>query len=99
MTGSWSYLLNYPSWVIYDQYNYLYIVDAGNTRVQRWVPGASYGTTVAAASSMVNPRGLSFDPFGGIVVADYDVQRVISFSMSCCKFYLLLFFFKYFYLK
>ncbi|CAF4113824.1 unnamed protein product, partial [Rotaria magnacalcarata] len=82
VAGSWSYLLYYPTAVIYDQYNYLYIVDSSNNRVQRWVPGASYGITVAS-STMSNPRGLSLDSSGNIIVADMSLHRIISFAVSC----------------
>ena len=81
--GSWSYQLNYPTYVLYDQYGYLYILDATNTRIQRWIPGATYGTTVVAANTMSNPRGMRFDPFGNLVVADFSQHRVLSFGMSC----------------
>ncbi|CAF4520227.1 unnamed protein product, partial [Rotaria sp. Silwood2] len=84
VSGSASYLLNYPSSVIYDQYNYLYILDDGNDRIQRWVPGATYGITVAA-TTMSSSRGLTFDPYGNIVVADSGYHRIISFAMSCAQ--------------
>ncbi|CAF1562543.1 unnamed protein product, partial [Rotaria magnacalcarata] len=83
VSGSWSYLLYYPTTVIYDQHNYLYILDSGNNRIQRWVPGASYGITVVASSSMSNPRGLNFDSSGNMIVADMSSQRIISFAISC----------------
>ncbi|CAF5163961.1 unnamed protein product, partial [Rotaria sp. Silwood1] len=38
----------------------MYVVDAGNNRVQRWWPGASYGKTVISVS-MSNPYGIQFD--------------------------------------
>ncbi|CAF1614150.1 unnamed protein product [Rotaria magnacalcarata] len=85
VSGSWSYLLYYPTTVIYDQHNYLYILDSGNNRIQRWVPGASYGITVVASSSMSNPRGLNFDSSGNMIVADMSSQRIISFAISCQK--------------
>ncbi|CAF1082804.1 unnamed protein product [Rotaria sordida] len=82
VSGSWSYQLSYPTSVIYDQYNYLYILDGNNDRVQRWVLGATYGITVAA-TSMSSPRGLTFDSFGNIVIADSDYHRIISYAMYC----------------
>ncbi|CAM4911172.1 unnamed protein product [Rotaria socialis] len=82
VAGSWSYLLNYPTAVIYDQYNYLYILDSSNDRIQRWVPRASYGITVVA-SSMSNPRGLNFDSSGNMIVADMSLHMIISFGISC----------------
>ena len=85
VAGQWAYLLNTPTYVLYDQYGYIYIMDTGNTRIQRWIPGATYGTTVVASSTMINPRGMRFDPFGNLVVADFSQHRIISFRMLCRK--------------
>lgn len=71
-------------YVLYDQYGYLYIMDSGNNRIQRWIPGATYGITVVAAT-MSNPRGMRFDAVGSLVVADCSQHRVISFGMQCRK--------------
>lgn len=85
VSGSWSYLLTYPTGVLYDQNNYLYIMDSSNSRIQKWIPGASFGITVAA-TPMSSPRGLSFDLLGNIAVADMSNHRIISFAMSCRKY-------------
>ena len=82
--GSWSYLLNYPTAVTMDQYSNLYIMDAGNNRVQRWSPGATYGITIISAS-LYNPKGLAIDPQGNIAVADQYYHRISRFTVSCCK--------------
>ncbi|CAF0947181.1 unnamed protein product [Rotaria sordida] len=82
VSGPWSYQLSYPSSVIYDQYNYLYILDGNNQRIQRWVPGADYGITVVA-TTMSTPRGLTFDSSGNMIVADSGSHKIISFAMSC----------------
>lgn len=84
VAGSWSYLLNNPAWVVYDQqYNYLYIMDSANDRIQRWVPGAQFGTTMVSSSTMVNPFGLTITSTGDFLVADFNQYRVLQFSMSC----------------
>ncbi|CAF4815581.1 unnamed protein product, partial [Rotaria sp. Silwood1] len=82
VSGPWPYQLSNPSSVIYDQHNYLYILDAGNSRITRWVPGAEYGITVVAAP-MSSPRGLTFDGNGNMIVADNSNHRIISFAMYC----------------
>ncbi len=86
VAGSWSYQLNTPSSVIYDQYGYLYIMDAGNDRIQRWIPGGNYGITIASTSTMNTPRGMHFDSYGDLVVTDEYMHRVISFNILCRKY-------------
>ena len=83
VAGSWAYQLYYPTYVIMDQFGFIYIMDSSNLRVQKWWPGANYGTTVVAASSMSGPRGLRFDPFGNMVIADVGMSRVLSFAVVC----------------
>ena len=82
--GSWSYLLNYPTAVTMDQYSNLYVMDAGNNRVQRWSPGATYGVTVISAT-FSNPKGLAIDPSGNIGIADQYYHRILLFSINCRK--------------
>ena len=65
-------------------------MDAGNNRIQRWVPGATYGITVVASGTMSNPRGLRFDTLGNLVVADFSQHRVLSFGMLCRMYRILL---------
>jgi len=86
VAGSWSYQLNSPSTVIYDQYGYLYIMDAGNDRIQRWILGGNYGITIASTSTMNIPRGMHFDSYGNLAVTDQYMHRVISFAISCRKY-------------
>ena len=62
----------------------MYIMDAGNDRIQCWSPGSTYGVTVAAAS-MANPRGMAFDPSGNLVVADMSYHRMVLFPVTCRK--------------
>ncbi|CAF4993534.1 unnamed protein product, partial [Rotaria sp. Silwood1] len=80
--GPWSYQLSSPTSILLDQYGYLYILDYGNNRIQKWYPGAAYGTTVISAS-FYNPCGMQFDLFNNLVVADTYYHRVVSFSVYC----------------
>ena len=82
--GSWSYQLSSPTTVAFDPFGYLYIMDYGNDRVQRWLPGGNYGTTVVA-TTMYNPYRMKFDRLGNIVICDTDYHRVIQFSITCRK--------------
>jgi hypothetical protein len=62
----------------------MYIMDSGNNRVQQWLSGSLYGVTVVSAA-MYNPRGIAFNPSGGIAVADYSYYRVVFFPVVCRK--------------
>jgi hypothetical protein len=76
--------LNNPTSIVVDPYGYMYILDTGNLRIQKWYPGAPYGVTIVAAT-MSSPYGLQVDRLGNLVVADTSYHRVISFSISCRK--------------
>jgi hypothetical protein len=61
----------------------IYVSDTGNNRVQKWVPGASEGVTVAGgngagsrADQLWSPRGIAVDSAGNVYVADKDNSRV-----------------------
>jgi len=70
---------------MFDQYGYMYILDTGNLRIQKWLPGMTYGVTVVSAT-MSGPLGMQFDYSNNIVVADTSNQRIISFSNICRKY-------------
>ncbi|CAF4516191.1 unnamed protein product, partial [Rotaria socialis] len=78
VSGTWSYQLNLPTAITFDQYGYMYVMDAGNSRIQRWLPGMTYGVTVVAAT-VSTPYGINFDFAGNIIVADTSNQRIIAF--------------------
>ena len=84
IAGSWSYLLNSPTSITLDQFGHLYIMDSGNNRIQRWWPGSTYGVTVLSGSFW-NPRGIVFDPFGNLVIADQSYHRIVLSSIVCRK--------------
>lgn len=83
-TGPWSYQLSSPTTVLLDRFGYLYVLDQGNNRVQKWWPGASYGTTIVSAT-MSTPYSMSFDRIGNLYVVDSGYHRVLSFSIACRK--------------
>ncbi|CAF4177254.1 unnamed protein product, partial [Rotaria magnacalcarata] len=80
--GPYAYQLSSPTALLLDQYGYLYVLDYGNSRIQKWFPGATYGTTVLAAS-FYNPCGLQFDRLNNLVVADTYYHRIVSFAILC----------------
>lgn len=84
--GPWAYQFSSPTAMIFDQYGYMYVLDCGNNRVQKWLPGASYGVTVVS-SSFNNPYGMQMDRLNNIMVADCYNHRVAVFGILCRKFF------------
>ena len=84
VAGAWSYQFSSPTAITFDQFGNMFIMDAGNNRIQKWIPGSTYGITVASAS-MSNPRGFSFDTYGNLIVADLSNHRIIGFNAVCRK--------------
>lgn len=82
--GLWSYQLNNPTAIIMDQFGFLYILDYSNSRIQKWYPGASYGSTVVSGT-MNLPIGFHFDRLGNLIVADTSNHRAISYALLCRK--------------
>ncbi|CAF4796845.1 unnamed protein product, partial [Rotaria socialis] len=76
LAGSWSYELNHPTVVMFDQFDNMFILDTGNKRIQKWTPEATYGITIAELSSVNDPRGMSIDTYGNLVVVDYSNNQV-----------------------
>jgi hypothetical protein len=82
--GPYAYQFNNPTAITFDTYGYMYILDYSNARVQKWLPTASYGVTVASGS-MNLPYGMRFDRSGNLVVADSSYHRIASFRLTCRK--------------
>jgi sugar lactone lactonase YvrE len=74
--GVWSYQFNSPTAISFDPQGYMYILDYGNDRVQKWLPGAAYGVTVLA-TPLNNPIGMQFDLSGNIVITDTSNHRIV----------------------
>lgn len=81
--------LHHPAGVIVDASNTLYIVDTGNNRIQRYLPGTLNGTTVAGQSNGAAGSGLSdlrgpvdmvIDSNGSIYIADTLNHRVFYWN-------------------
>ncbi|CAF5036364.1 unnamed protein product, partial [Rotaria sp. Silwood1] len=86
--GSTPDKLNEPRNIYVDPVtNNLYIADSGNHRIQKWLPGATNGTTVAgtsgtlgSSSTLLNmPRDVFTDSSENIYVADSGNERIQFF--------------------
>ena len=75
------YQFTNPTGIAFDPYGFMYVLDTGNSRVQKWFPGAAYGTTVIA-TSMSTPYGIQFDNQGNLVITDTLNYRIISFCYA-----------------
>lgn len=84
--GPWAYQFSSPTAISMDRYGYIYVLDTNNDRVQRWVPGATFGDT-AVSTSLAVPLGMKLDPVGNIIISDTNSHRVISFNMVCRKYF------------
>lgn len=88
--GPFSYQLNSPTAILFDNFGFMFILDSGNSRIQKWFPGATFGTTVLAAT-MSAPSGMRLDLFGNLAVADTNYHRVQVFPVWCRKYFPFLF--------
>jgi sugar lactone lactonase YvrE len=75
--------LNFPTGVAIDSAGNIYVADGFNHQIQKWAPGASFGTTVAggngqgsAVNQLNNPSGVAIDAVGNIYVADRNNHRI-----------------------
>ena len=69
ISGNGSNELSYPYDLALDSYKSVYIAERSNNRVQKWLLGASSGSTVAGQASGASGSGLNyFNRAGGVVV-------------------------------
>ncbi len=70
-----------PTGVFVDTEGVLYVADALNYRVQKWLPGATNGITVAGGGDhgeLGLPSGIFVDAAGILYVADQDNHKVLK---------------------
>lgn len=71
---------NYPSDVAVDATGNIYILDAGNTRIQKFSPDGKYLATIGrkgqGPGEFVMPDGLDIDKDGNLVVSDTAQSRI-----------------------
>ena len=83
VSGTAANLLSHPYGVFADATGNIYICDQNNHRVQKWLPEATSGITVAGgngagggANQLSYPAGLFVDDNGNIYIADLNNARV-----------------------
>ena len=82
VSGAGATTLNNPTGVFVDAAGAAYVADENNHRIQKWLPGASIGTTVAggslgsAANQLHYPTTVYIDASGNIYIADQYNQRI-----------------------
>ena len=74
LAGSTASLLYYPKDVFVDNRGAVYVSDSSNYRVQKWLPGATNGSTVAGGNYGTGLNQLG----GGKLCILYYVQRQMS---------------------
>ncbi|CAF0889125.1 unnamed protein product [Adineta steineri] len=88
--GSGANQLNNPRSIVVDSTRTLYISDASNNRIQRWLSNATSGTTVVGgttgtASNQLNwPEQILFDKYGNLLVVDRGNNRIQMFNLTTC---------------
>ena len=89
--GTGATQLSLPYSLAVDSSNAVYIADRFNHRIQKWVVGASTGTTVAgqanatsgtALNYLTNPCDVLLDSSGNLYVADTWNYRVLFFTVG-----------------
>jgi sugar lactone lactonase YvrE len=75
-----------PTCVALDPAGAVYVVDNGNSRVQKFTPDGvfvtKWGSFGAAPGQFVNPIGIAVDGNGDIYVADTNNSRIQKFSFA-----------------
>jgi tripartite motif-containing protein 71 len=86
ISGSSATLLNSAMGIKIDSYLNMFVVDAGNNRVQMFCYNNQTGITIAGTGTagndvtqFNNPRGIAFDSSMNMYISDYGNSRVIKF--------------------
>ncbi|CAF4050946.1 unnamed protein product [Adineta steineri] len=88
--GSGANQLNNPRNIVVDSSGTLYIGDAGNNRIQRWLQNATSGTTIVGGTLGAAPNQLSFpdtaifDKYNNLLVSDRNNNRIQMFNLTTC---------------
>ncbi|CAF1469009.1 unnamed protein product [Adineta steineri] len=76
--------LNYPTFILVDEDQFVYVSDSHNHRVMKWGRGAQEGIVVAGGNGeggnlnqLSSPHGIIVDVWGQIYVADWWNDRIM----------------------
>ncbi|CAF4098826.1 unnamed protein product [Adineta steineri] len=85
--GSTSTLLKNPIDLTFDNNGFMYVVDNGNNRVQRFAPGSTSGTTVAGTTASTNaltdlkqPTAIDIDSNSNLYILDMGNTRLVEWA-------------------
>jgi len=76
--GSSATLLNAPIDVRIDKHGNMFVLDAGNNRIQKFAPGFRYGVTVG--TNLNGPIAMFVDDCDNVYITEFDAQTVVRFS-------------------
>jgi sugar lactone lactonase YvrE len=96
ITGYYGSGLNqlwFPTTLMVDNNQNMYILDFSNNRILQWTIGASSGMIIAGdgtpgtqATQLDYPYNINFDSSGSLYVADTSNNRIQKYLISCRKF-------------
>lgn len=73
---------SYPYDIALDSSNTLYVAERGNNRVQKWLQGATSGSTVAGQANGASGSSLNYFNRAGGVVVDSSGNLYVSDSFN-----------------
>jgi sugar lactone lactonase YvrE len=89
VAGNSSSQLSYPTQIILDTNDFMYISDSHNHRIIRWNPNSTFGVCIAACTGtrgigpthLNNPHSLAFDSNGTLYVSDWKNHRIQKYQI------------------
>ncbi len=72
----------FPRDVAVDASGFVYVLDAGNARVQKFSANGVFQTTLAESALLNNPSGLDVDEVGNLYIADRENSRLVKCDNS-----------------
>ncbi|CAF1492804.1 unnamed protein product [Adineta steineri] len=85
--GSTSTLLKTPIDLTFDENGFMYVVDNGNNRLQRFASGSTSGTTVAGTTASTNaltdlkqPTAIDIDNTSNLYILDMGNTRLVEWT-------------------